>query len=110
MFKDEIKRLRKQKGLTQDELADALGVSRSAVSMWELGSREPNFEAAETIADFFNVSLDSLISQKQIDDYVNELRKNQLKKVLFGTTNISDEKLNEVLEYARFVKERKGFD
>lgn len=110
MFADKLKQLRMEKHLTQQQLADTLGVSRSAIAMWERGEREPNFETAEAIADAFNIRLDMLIGQAQINDYFNELKRNQLKKALFGTEKISDEKLDEVLEYARFVKERKGFD
>ena len=106
MFAKRLKDLRKQKGLTQEELAKAIGIPRSTLANYESGAAKPKFEVAEAFADFFNVSLDSLITQKQIDDYFNELRKTQLKKAIFGTSNISDDKLNEVLEYAKFVKQR----
>ena len=49
--------------MTQGELADAIGITRSRLSMYELGQREPNFETAETIADFFNVDIDYLLGR-----------------------------------------------
>ena len=69
MFSNNLKRLRQEKGMTQQKLADLLGISRSAVGMYENGEREPDFETSELIADFFNVRLDELISNK-----TNEVR------------------------------------
>lgn len=60
-FKDELKALRKQYGMTQTDLAKKMGVVRSAVSMWESGAREPSFETLEAIADCFNVSMSRLL-------------------------------------------------
>lgn len=105
MFADKLKELRKERQLTQQQLADKLGVSRSAIAMWERGEREPNFETAEAIADTFNIRLDMLIGQAQIDDYFMELKKAQLKKAIFGH-DVPDAMLDEVLEYAKFVEHR----
>lgn len=60
LFSDTLKKLRKEKGLTQEQLADALKISKSAISMYENGNREPNFETEELIADFFNVNISIL--------------------------------------------------
>lgn len=60
MFKDMLKYLRSSRNISQAELARAIGVSPSAVGMYETGDREPNFEIEEKIADYFNVSLDIL--------------------------------------------------
>lgn len=59
-FADNIKRLRLQDGLLQAQLAKALGVSKSTVSMWETGERTPTLETLESIADYFNVDLNVL--------------------------------------------------
>lgn len=59
-FSDTLRRLRKQDGLTQLELAQHLGISKSAVSMYECGNREPDFEMLEAFADFFNVDMNQL--------------------------------------------------
>lgn len=63
-FTDELKRLRKRDGLSQAELASKVGVSRSAISMYENGQREPDFETLEAFADYFNVPMSMLISGK----------------------------------------------
>lgn len=54
-FSFQLKRLRLQAGITQNELAKALNVSQNAVFNWENGKREPNFETVEQIASFFDV-------------------------------------------------------
>ena len=60
-FSQIFKRLRLEKGLPQQELADKLGITKSAVSMYERGDRRPNFEIAEAITDFFHVDMNYLI-------------------------------------------------
>ena len=56
-----LRRLREEKGMEQQEVADKLGISRSTMGMYELGKREPNDEIKKRIADFFNCSVDYLI-------------------------------------------------
>ena len=62
-FAKVFKSLRTQHKLTQQELATKLGVSRSAIGMYENGEREPDFETLEAIADFFNVDMDYLFGR-----------------------------------------------
>lgn len=65
-FSDMLLYLRKRDNLTQAELADKLTeigeakITRSAVGMWEAGQRVPKLEVLETIADFFNINMDTL--------------------------------------------------
>ena len=61
-FFEILKYLRKKKGLTQEQLANNCGISKSAVSMYENGKRIPDFETLELFADYFNVNLQYLIS------------------------------------------------
>lgn len=58
--------LRKEKGLTQDELAQKLGVSKSSVAMWETGQRLPSPDIYELIADYFNIDIDYLYGRTDI--------------------------------------------
>lgn len=60
MFSDVFKSLRLSRRLTQDGLADQLGIAKSTVSMYENGQRTPPFEMMEKIADYFNVDMDYL--------------------------------------------------
>lgn len=62
-FKNIFKQLRLAKGMTQEQLAEALGTTRSRLSMYELGQREPDFETLEVIADYFNVDIDYLMGR-----------------------------------------------
>ncbi len=62
-----IKQLRTEKGLSQDQLAALLGISRSAVGMYETGKREPDLETCEAIADIFNIDMDYLTGRSEIE-------------------------------------------
>ena len=63
MFAKRLKELRIDKGLTQQQLADALKVDRTTVMKWELGERETNFTMLLKIADYFDTSCDYLIGK-----------------------------------------------
>ena len=65
-FNEKLQDLRKQKGLTQEELAEYLYVSRTAISKWESGRGFPNIESLKAISKFFSVSLDELLSGEEI--------------------------------------------
>lgn len=65
-FNEKLQELRKRKGLTQEELAELLYVSRTAISKWESGRGFPNIESLKAISRFFSVSLDALLSGEEI--------------------------------------------
>ena len=65
-FNKKLQELRKQKGLTQDELAERLFVSRTAVSKWEMGRGYPNIESLKDISKFFGVTVDDLLSSEEL--------------------------------------------
>ena len=65
-FNEKLQQLRKQKGLTQEELAERLYVSRTAISKWESGRGFPNIESLKAISKYFSVSLDELLSGDEI--------------------------------------------
>ena len=60
MLAERIYSLRKERGLSQERLAEAVGVSRQTVSKWERGAAEPELEKLRALAEVFGVSLDSL--------------------------------------------------
>ncbi len=62
---DKLQQLRKEKGLTQEELASALYVSRTAISKWESGRGTPGIDSLKEIARFFSVSIDDLLSAEK---------------------------------------------
>lgn len=68
--------LRKKAGLTQEELAKKLNVSRSALSQYELGTREPNYDLLLKIADFFEVTADYLLrGEEHYKELASEINK-----------------------------------
>ena len=74
---ESIKRLRKEKGMTQEKLAEVLGVTVGAVSKWENGNNTPDIVTLMMLADFFEVSVDVLlgydISSKKVKDIVERI-------------------------------------
>ena len=60
-FSDMLFYLRRREGLSQAELGEKLGIAKSTVSMYERDERKPSFEMLETIADFFNINMDTLV-------------------------------------------------
>ena len=68
-FNEKIQELRKQKGLTQEELAESLFVSRTAVSKWESGAAVPEIDKIIAMSEIFGVSTDYLLK----DELGNEL-------------------------------------
>ena len=63
---EKLQELRKQKGLTQEQLAEFLFVSRTAVSKWEQGRGYPNIDSLKAIAKFFNITIDELLSGDEL--------------------------------------------
>lgn len=64
MFSDKLKELRCQKNLSQEDLAEILNISRTAVSKWERGKGLPNIEALKAIGKYFSVSVDYLLNEE----------------------------------------------
>ena len=86
-FNEKLQELRKRKGLTQEELAEALFVSRTAVSKWESGRGYPSIDSLKVIASFFSVSIDELLSGEELvsiaqNDHVQEML--QMRDLVFG--------------------------
>ena len=65
-FNEKLSELRRQKGLTQEEVAEALFVSRTAVSKWESGRGYPNIESLKGIARLYGVTVDELLSGDEL--------------------------------------------
>ena len=63
---EKLQELRKQRGLTQEELAAALFVSRTAISKWESGRGYPSIDSLRAISRFFSVSIDNLLSTDEV--------------------------------------------
>lgn len=68
MFAEQIKKLRKGKGLTQTQFAAAFHVSNGTIAMWETGKRQPDMDTLDRLSDFFGVSLDYLLGKESAQD------------------------------------------
>ncbi len=91
-FNKKLQELRKHKGLTQEELAEALFVSRTAVSKWESGRGYPNIDSLKAIAKFFGITVDELLSGDElltIAEKDNEQKENHIRELVFGLLDIS---------------------
>jgi transcriptional regulator with XRE-family HTH domain len=80
-FNEKLQELRKNKGLTQEELAEALYVSRTAVSKWEMGRGYPNIDSLKAIAKLFSVTIDELLSGDELLTIASEDNKQKEKRV-----------------------------
>lgn len=90
-FGEKLQELRKKKGLTQEELAEALYVSRTAVSKWELGRGYPNIDSLKEISKFFSVSIDELLSGEKLLSIAEKENKSNIKNMcdlLFGIVDL----------------------
>lgn len=103
-FNKILKSLRTSKGMTQDELAKILKISRSTVGMYEKGDREPDYETLESIADFFNVSIDYLLGR---ENTTIRLVNPTTIAAHFDGDEYTEEELEEIRRFAEFVKSRK---
>ena len=65
-FHEKLKELRKNRGLTQEELAEALYVSRTAISKWESGRGYPSIDSLKEISSYFSISIDNLLSGEKL--------------------------------------------
>ena len=91
-FHEKLQELRKSRGLTQEELAEALYVSRTAISKWESGRGYPNIDSLKEIAAYFSVTIDELLSGEKLLSIAEKENKSNLQKMcdlLFGTVDVS---------------------
>ncbi len=86
-FGKKIKKLRTDNGLTQDELAEKIYVTRTAISKWESDRGFPNIESLKTISKYFSVSLDELLSGEEIlaiAENDNKQKERTFRDLIFG--------------------------
>ena len=95
-FKDMLVYLRKRNGMSQSELARKIGVAPTTIASYEQGKRHPSFEIEESIADLFNVNLDTLRG-KEID--TNPLTS----EILELASTMTDDSKKHLIEYAKFL-------
>lgn len=89
-FSDKLKKLRLSKNLTQDQLAKLIYVSRSAVTKWEQNRGFPNIDALQRISKIFEVSIDDLLSDKELKilEVTNNKKKISLQRKIIISLSI----------------------
>ena len=91
-FNEKLQELRRKKELTQEELAEALYVSRTAISKWESGRGYPSIDSLKEIAKYFSVTIDELLSSDEvlsIAEEDNKQKEKHLRSLVFGILDIS---------------------
>lgn len=99
---DRIKQLRKKKGVSQSQLAEAIGVKKNTVSTWERGTRKPDFAALQLLSEYFEISLEYLLgtsdeeetrfkpSQEDLDFYALSAKADEIKESTELLCRLSD--------------------
>ena len=93
-FNEKLLEIRKKQGLSQEELGMELQVSRQTISKWEAGQSYPDFQRLVMLSDYFNMTLDELV--KDID--VQDVREK----------NLTDEKISSIFSDVQKVKNFSG--
>ena len=99
---DRIKQLRRKKGVSQSQLAEAIGVKNNTVSTWERGTRKPDFDALQLLSNYFEVSFEYLLgssdkeearvkpSQGELDSYALSAIAEEIKESTELLSRLSD--------------------
>ena len=97
MIRETLKELRNNKGISQREFAQMLGISQQTVGSWEVGRTEPDNTMLKQIAKYFNVSIDYLLDNEN-ENTKKELTLNEKQtKLINGYENLNDEGQNMLL-------------
>ncbi len=107
-FHKKLQELRKERGLTQEELAEALYVSRTAISKWESGRGYPSIDSLKDISGYFSVTIDELLSSDKLLSIAEKENKTNLQNIcniLFGMIDVCSIMLIVLPLYPNMVNE-----
>lgn len=111
-----LKYLRKSKNISQKNLADAIGVARSTIAMWESEASQPDNDSLHQLADYFDVTVDYLLdrtddktpSNKKTSDDEPEIDINSIEYALYGEVRELDEdEKKQLLELVKIMRKKK---
>ena len=91
-FGEKLRKLRTDSGLTQEELAEKLYVTRTAISKWESDRGYPNIDSLKAISKFFSVSIDELLSSEEvltIAEQDNKQKETRFKDLVYALLDLS---------------------
>lgn len=90
-FHEKLQILRKNRGMTQEELAEAIFVSRTAVSKWESGRGYPSIDSLKEISSFFSITIDDLLSSEKLLSIAEREKQSDIRRIcdlLFGIVDL----------------------
>lgn len=88
MISENIMKLRKQKGFSQEEVAEKIGVSRQTIAKWENGDSIPDVVYSSALADLFDVTIDNLVNYHWDEEPISEMPSKG--RHIFGTVTVGD--------------------
>ncbi len=100
MFSEKLKTLRKQHGITQEQLAKELGIGTSTIGMYESNIRKPSYKVLKKISNYFNVSVDYLVNEAEYENTFN------LDFYIEHIQALSSEDREKVIEFIEFLKDK----
>lgn len=101
-FSENLKKFRTQKGLSQQKLAELVGVSQTAIYNWEKGERTPKMDAITKIADVLGVKLNDLIPTDQaIDWFFEKVEENRITREYNALDNAIKDNLDKMNDSAK---------
>lgn len=111
MFGNRLKELRKEKGLTQLQLATILKTSASAIGMYEQNRRTPDTNTLQSLSEYFSVSVDYLIGNTDIKESAEDILKDKNNTIALHNANGIDEELpdeakKEIQNFIEYVKQK----
>lgn len=105
---DNILKLRTLTGVTQQQLADIAGVSRSAVSLWEIGKAEPRMGAVQAMADYFGIRKANIIESGGMDGIAISAM-GKLYSIEYDTSKLTDEEKRLIDLYRQCTQQGKEY-
>ena len=96
-----ITHLRKEKGLTQKELAEKLNKAESTIGLWEQSRRELDYESLILMANFFNVSIDYLLGNTKVRNIENQNTSNIQYALYDEVKDLSQEQQQDILDMVK---------
>ena len=105
---ERIKELRKEKSITMKRLGEIIGVSEGAVSQYENGKRQPDYDTLKKIADFFDVSTDYLLGRTDNPQQNIDQQLEGIEFALYGEIKeLTDDEKQDILNFVKFTKSQR---
>lgn len=111
-FNETLKKLRREKNLSQKELGNKLGLAESTIGMYEQGKRQPDYETLLKIADFFEVTLDFLLGNPKDASSIKEkeatysISDPDLQIAFKDASDFSEEARRQAIDFIEYLKEK----